>query len=150
MRLTKASLLLSAVLMMGTMSARAGELLVHLGSTHQPSVTSKGQPYNNSNPGLGYVSDSGVLVGAYHNSYRKTTVYAGKTWQWPVGPVRVGVVAFLATGYKDVTGNWASPLAAATLYVPLSEKVGLRFMAIPRINSETATVAHVALSFKSD
>lgn len=150
MRLTKASLVLSAALMLGTMSAQAGELLVHLGSTHHPSLTSEGQPYNNRNPGIGYKSDSQWLFGAYHNSYRKTTVYAGRVWEWPVGPVRAGVVAFLATGYQDVTGKWASPLGAATLYVPLSNKVGLRFMAIPRVNSETSTVAHVALSFKSD
>ena len=44
--------------------------------------------YNDTTPGL-YLERNQFVIGAYHNSIRKTSVYAGYTWDWalPSNPV---------------------------------------------------------------
>lgn len=58
-----------------------------------------------SNPGIGVRLDSGAwagwAAGAFRNSLCRTSVYVGREWQWKVaGPLHVGVIAAVATGYR--------------------------------------------------
>lgn len=63
--------------------------------------------YNERNNGIGFRMDSGDWsgwgIGTYKNSLARQTVYVAKEWQWHVaGPVSVGAIAGLATGYNYV------------------------------------------------
>lgn len=60
---------------------------------------------NENNTGLGYISPTGLILGAYLNSLNKPSVYAAKemkTEPYSVGPakLRAGLLAGAVTGYK--------------------------------------------------
>lgn len=62
--------------------------------------------YNESNGGLGVRLPGGWTAGAYNNSFRRYSVYAGREFQWrATGPdwmqLRVGGVLGMVTGYED-------------------------------------------------
>lgn len=78
-------------------------LSVHGASYH----LDRSQQWNETNPGIGAeyqaASTVSLLAGAYKNSYSRTTTYAGIGWQpeaLKLGPVQLGAVAGLATGYN--------------------------------------------------
>ena len=61
--------------------------------------------YNERNGGIGLRIDSGTFagwtIGSYRNSLGRTTVYVAHEWQRQlVGPLHVGLVAGVATGYN--------------------------------------------------
>lgn len=72
---------------------------VHLASTHIPARPE----YNNVNPGLYLRTAEGLTLGAYRNSYRRTSVYAG--WTFERGPFAFTVGA--TTGYRK--RSWDQP-----------------------------------------
>lgn len=58
------------------------------------------EKFNEQNHGIGYRSEYGYFIGYYKNSIYKSSFYAGREFQWHVaGPVRVGVMAGVVTGY---------------------------------------------------
>ena len=74
----------------------AGTLLGPMASYH----FDRDADFNEANPGIGYRHDNGLLGGVYKNSYGKTSVYAGKNWQVPVGGLlNAGVTVGGVTGY---------------------------------------------------
>jgi len=79
-------------------AAHADTLGVHAVSWHD-------QPgYNNRNPGVYYATDDGIVIGAYRNSQRSNTVYAGKILERNLTEnVAVSVTLGLATGYCTYT-----------------------------------------------
>ena len=93
--------------------AHAQTIGAHLGTAHwQPGL-------NNTNPGIYYVSENGITVGGYYNSYRKPTFYAGLTIQ--EGNFGLSLVG--ATGYKERTGWTITPILSPSYklgYVRLS------------------------------
>lgn len=106
---------------------------IHLFSQHLPAAN-----YNNVNPGLYYRLAEGPVMGAYRNSVRRTSVYAGYTWQWGRFDLTTGAV----TGYAK---------GAQLLLVP---SVGLftvggvttRLAYIPRMEKRIGSnVLHVAV-----
>ncbi|MCD6674834.1 MAG: hypothetical protein LT106_18530 [Burkholderiaceae bacterium] len=61
--------------------------------------------YCESNPGIGIRIDSGAwagwAAGAYRNSLCRTSVYVAREWTRQVaGPLHVGVLGAVATGYR--------------------------------------------------
>lgn len=77
---------------------------VHLASLHAPA-----REHNNINPGVYVRSEAGWMAGAYYNSQRRMTVYAGREWALG-GPWAVQTA--LATGYT---------------YAPIVPVVGLTY-----------------------
>lgn len=62
--------------------------------------------YNESNGGLGLRLPGGWTFGAYDNSFRRYSIYAGREFQWRVSgpdwmPVRIGGVLGMVSGYED-------------------------------------------------
>jgi hypothetical protein len=112
-------------------SAHAGELVMHATSWH-----SRGE-YCNQNAGLGYLSPSGWMAGAYRNSYDRPSAYAGGYAEWQVGPVKVGGIVVLATGYGA-----PRPLSAAMVSLPLVGDTHLRVLVAPKLGGDGATVVH--------
>lgn len=148
-----------------------GELLFHTVSIHTqrgysiessvPHINSSGEnvgtdmktsfhQYNNTNLGLGYLSNNGFLFGAYDNSYSNMTVYAGKMWMWKVGasPLEIGATATVVTGYEERTGHPISLNGALAASFRLTEKHKMYLMVIPPISNDTVGVAHLVLSKK--
>lgn len=88
-------------------------LIAHGLSWHNHSHTSAGDPYNQSNPGMGLRADLAALVptfsvqvGGYRNSYQRHSTYALADWTpWAWGPIKAGAFAGAATGYPAFEGR---------------------------------------------
>ena len=96
---------------------------------------------NPHNTGLGIRLAGGWTGGAYYNSIRRWSVYAGKEWQWKVfdtddRAVRVGAVAGAVTGYKG--GVKALVLPELML---VWKPIELGIIVIPRYTKDPVTVA---------
>lgn len=77
---------------------------------------------NDHNPGLGLRFPGGWVLGAYYNSFRRHSVYAGKEFQWRLlgkgeTGLNFGVVAGVVSGYEGGLST--------------GQKYGIHLMAIP-------------------
>lgn len=80
-------------------AAHAGTIGLHLVSYH-PEHPHDRPRYNDLNLGAYYRANAGWQVGAYYNSQRRPSVYAGLAWSYDAGPASVGLLAGLVTGYR--------------------------------------------------
>ena len=109
--------------------------------------------YNDITPGL-YVEKNNYVVGAYHNSIRQTSVYAGYTWTWPLptNPLfqSVAFTGGLVTGYRHRGYNSdIAILVATSLRHDIDERQTLRLSILPLHKSSTATyVLHLSYETK--
>ena len=84
---------------------------LNLGSAHS-------EPgYNNVNPGIYAVTQSGVAFGVYKNSVRETSVWAGyRLESQPLGPFRAALLVGGVTGYSNALFSpMVSPSVSATV-----------------------------------
>lgn len=103
---------------------------LHVASIHAPR-----HDLNNTNPGLYFRSDSGLTMGAYLNSYRKTSAYIGYTHEWGDFALTAGVIS----GYRY-------PFMLAPTYRFASVNgYDLRLAYLPRIGKDGAHVVHVMI-----
>ena len=117
--------------------AAAGTLGVHLASHHFPQ-----SEFNNFNPGLYYRSDAGWTAGAYRNSLRRGSAYAGYTWQRGA----IGLTAGGITGY----GHGVLPLLVPSLALFTHQGVTARVAYIPRVEKRIGShVLHLMLEYQS-
>ena len=126
------ALVFAVLLVMAASGAQAQTLGLHLGSWHSA------PGFNNLNPGLYLRTADGWTLGAYRNSYRVTTAYAGRTWETAGDGLRVSVTAGLATGYAH---PW---LVAPSASIPLGP-VRARVVVIPGVGQGQASAAHVTV-----
>jgi hypothetical protein len=109
--------------------------------------------YNDTTPGL-YLERNRFVIGAYHNSIRNTSVYAGYTWDWalPPNPVfqAISFTGGLATGYKHKGYNRdLSVLAATSLRHDLDNRQALRLTLLPLHKRSPANyVLHLSYEIK--
>jgi hypothetical protein len=101
----------------------AATLGAHIATAHIP----RGE-FNNINPGVYARFDGGLTVGAYRNSFRRTSIYAGKTWESGalMAGARVALTAGVISGYEHPLLLVPS-LAIGHVrlaYVPPAEKAG--------------------------
>lgn len=135
---------LALILILGALSpaiAHADGLVVHGFSKHRGTDPTKS--YNNSNGGLGYRSDSGLILGVYHNSYHEVTAYVGyerMAWKY------VGGFIALGTGYKSVSKYPVAVLGGLLVRLPLPavNNVTLDLRYLPRIK-DNPEVLHVGI-----
>lgn len=87
-------------------SAQAQTIGVHTVTVHYE------KDMNGANPGIYYIGKSGFTTGAYFNSVRHMTAYAG--WTWETENRTWAMSASLATGYEhhnsDVGGWRLTPM----------------------------------------
>lgn len=138
-KLNKAMKLAACLLAFLPLASLADELIIHGPSKHDSS-----KPYNNSNYGIGYRTDKGFIFGAYENSYGRPTFYVGR--QWDFTP-RFGAFTALGTGYDNVSGLPVAPLIGLTFKQPLTDRLTLELMGVPKLGSVDAVV-HVSLAYK--
>ena len=129
------SCLLAAAGLLATPSARAGTIGLHLASAHMPE-----RHFNNTNPGLYYRSDEGWTAGAYRNSLRRTSDYAGYTWEWG----RLAVTGGAVTGYAQSV----QPLLVPSVVLLSVQGVSARLAFIPRVEKRIEShVLHLMVEF---
>lgn len=122
--------------------ASANTLVLHVASRHLDTA----DQYRESNPGVGVRHSLGrgfLMGGGYINSLDRTTVYAGGGGTLAsVGPVSLGVIAGLATGYSARI----KPVLLPELSLRAG-RVAVLVAYIPRIRSRAVTAdAAVTLS----
>jgi hypothetical protein len=101
-------------------SVQAGTLAQHVGTRHFAAAVP-----NDDNPGLTYQSDSGLILGAYRNSYGRNTVHAGYIIER--GPWSVSIGA--ATGYKGACERWCrtiTPMIVPSYRLRLDSALAVR------------------------
>lgn len=127
-------------LFLATSPACADTLILHLGSKHFPS-----RDYNNFNPGLAYRTDSGWTLGAYRNSIRRTSVYAGRQFDWGLTPdLQASVTVGAVSGYY----RSLRPLVVPSLGLRVSPDLRFRLAFLPRVEKGGASVIHAALEWE--
>lgn len=145
-----------ALIMCFSAGAQAGTIGVHTLSRHgtddrrviHKDGVIEHKPYNNQNYGLYYIDDSGLIMGAYKNSYDKNTVYAGWTWSSPNwGPLRVSGTLALATGYRTVIGvGVLRPMAMPSVLLDLPLGTTVRWSVAP--STEKGVFQHLSVEWK--
>lgn len=121
-----------AILFVAAAPAFAQTVGVHLGSQHYPS-----RDFNNVNPG-GYVRwDNGLTIGAYRNSFEKTSVYVGYTAEWGW----LGLTGGVISGYPQPM------FLAPSVRLPVGP-AWARIVVLPRIEKQGSSVVHLALEWK--
>lgn len=128
-------------------SGYAATFGTHIGSAHYPGASYQ----NNFNPGIYVRSDDGITVGTYYNTLRRTSVYAGYTYQY--GPL--GLMGGLVTGYQPklidgVTygqGKTLTPMLALSLSLPPLGGFKPMVMLVPPFRSSPA-VLHLAFEHR--
>ena len=94
--------------------------------------------YNDRNPGVYVRSDAGWTGGIYHNSHRKTSVHAGRTWSIEHKLGGAALTLGAVTGYQR-------PLMP--LLVP-SLRIGYtRLALLPKASPKGATGLHLSLEW---
>jgi len=145
----------------------AGEFLIHTVSLHtkrswtdthttnyidttgaivKTEVTEREVPYNNVNPGIGYRTDGGYLVGLYYNSYKQPTFYAAKEFMLNDS---FGAFVGVGTGYEIPTGRPVMLIGGLEYKYRFNEDWALNVLALPPTGN-TVGVVHLAVarSFK--
>lgn len=94
--------------------------------------------YNNNTPGAYVITDKMWAAGAYYNSHRKMSVWAGYQFDWKYGGVLVGGV----TGYPKYA---VLPMVAPSVKLPYNFRVTI----VPSvIKHRGATALHLTWEFK--
>lgn len=117
-------------------SAKASTIGAHIGSWHDK------PGFNNVNPGLYYRHDNGATVGIYRNSIRRTSTYAGWTFERDLSPsVSAAVTVGVVTGYE----MRVAPLVVPSVAVG-SDAFRVRLAVIPQVHEKQgASVAHLSI-----
>lgn len=122
-------------------------LVANLGSYHPDRAYAREHELTGVNPGLGVEygvrGDLRLVGGAYRNSYRQTSVYAGGAWQ-PIEILgaRVGVLGGLVNGYPVREGRFG-PFAGLVASVEIG-RAGFNIVALPKVRDK----AHGAIALQ--
>lgn len=108
---------------------------VHIGSHHAPA-----RDYQNFNPGAYVRFNSGLTVGGYHNSERRTSLYAGYTLERGPFAVTLGAI----TGYRRAN---VLPLVVPSVAIGRLGPATMRLAVLPKLESGGATVVHLMAEF---
>jgi hypothetical protein len=142
--LFSAATLLAAVLTILPTSASAAPpaWIVHTVSAHTRSG------YDGNNFGLAYRWANGAVTGAFHNSYGRTSAYAGWLWS-PAEQQRWSIFLGAATGYGDTTESMPiAPIVAPSFSTPLTDASRLRLSWFADPRKGAAQVLHLSFEFQ--
>jgi hypothetical protein len=96
---------------------------------------------NGHNSGIGLRVFDGYTVGAYYNSIRRWSVYAGREFQWRLAgnqdySLNIGAVAGLISGYMGGVKIMAIPEIVTVI-----QRVEVAVIIIPRYTKDPVTIA---------
>jgi hypothetical protein len=109
--------------------------------------------YNERNWGVGLEygvgEDTRLVTGVYRNSYFRDTAYVGAAYTpFGAGPVRLGAVVGVVTGYEDQMGSRVAP-AVLPVVTFESGNVGFNLIVAPQIG-DRGGAALLQLKFRID
>jgi hypothetical protein len=106
--------------------------------------------FNGKNPGLFVQWANGVTLGAFYNSYNKTSAYAG--WLWNIDTqARFGVLFALASGYGSTEERLpVAPVVAPTVRLGLGGQASARVSLFPDPRTGSAQVLHLSFEWRLD
>lgn len=106
--------------------------------------------YNGVNPGLYALWPNGVAAGAFHNSYRRNSVYGG--WLWSIDrEKRFGVLLGAATGYGDTSEKMPlAPIIAPSVRWELRRGTYARLSFFPDPRQGAVQVLHLSFEWTLD
>lgn len=104
---------------------------------------------NTHNRGIGLRAEGGWVLGGYYNSYRHSSIYAGREFQWRLlgqgeNGVNIGAVAGIVSGYRGglhANGDHGLHIMALPELVAVSRYAELSLMYIPELTKTPATLA---------
>lgn len=104
--------------------------------------------YRERNPGIGIRIDGGAwagwAIGTYRNSLDRQSVYVAREWLHPVaGPLHVGVLAAVATGYR-----WAAMPAVMPELVLRGRRLELALVVQPIEIKESPAFGALQLRYR--
>jgi len=148
---TSVKLFLATLLLVWSATAHASEpawyLSVQTYSFHEH--TSRDYLHNTT-PGAGVIrrqDDWLAGAGVFRNSIGRWAGYAYGGWQKPIGPVLVGGIAGVTHHYY-INGGGPVLLAAALVSIPLTPKLTVELVGIPRVADYTYTTLNLSLSWR--
>lgn len=115
--------------------------ILHLASAHSA------PGYDNRNLGLAHRWRNGIVLGAFHNSYGRTSAYGG--WLWNLDDLgRWSVFLGAATGYGE-TGERlpVAPVVAPSFRASLTHDLGLRLSWFMDPREGAAQVLHLSVEW---
>jgi hypothetical protein len=112
---------------------------LHIASVHVPQYN-----YNNANPGIYVRMESGMTYGAYYNSERRMSAYAGYTYDFnDTFSVTVGVISGYKMGGEKTR---IMPMVVPTMKLGKIGETTFRLAVIPQLTSskrQGSTVIHL-------
>lgn len=108
---------------------------VHIGSHHAPA-----RDFRNFNPGVYVRWSSGITMGGYYNSERRTSLYAGYTHQWGSFALTAGLI----TGYER---RAVMPMLVPSVRLGAIGPATMRLAILPKLEKRGATVLHLMAEF---
>lgn len=106
---------------------------LHIGSHHAPA-----RDFNNWNPGAYARWTNGMTLGAYYNSERHMSMYAGYTYQHGPLAVTVGLIS----GYER---RAVMPMIVPSVRLAKLDNVSFRLAVLPKLEKRGATVYHLMM-----
>lgn len=128
--------ILAAVLLVATPPASAATIGLHISTAHFG-----GHGLHASTPGIYFVSDDGITLGAYRNSQGGRSAYAGLTLH--TADDRFAITLGAVTGY---TAQRVMPLLVPSARIPITHCVSARLSFIPKpLKSGSAAGLHLSI-----
>ena len=93
------------------------------------------------NPGLYVRLNNGATAGAYRNSMRRVSAYAGWTWDTDFHGFRPAITAGVVTGYERAV----MPLLVPSISTPAVDGFRARFTFIPKVEKGGSSALHLSL-----
>lgn len=120
---------------------------LHVGSMHlDPTEHLKSLKINDNNVGAYVEFKNNVVVGAYHNTLRKDSVYVGYVKHFKkIDSLEPSIVVGGVTGYP---GYNIAPLVLASVSYKMEDNFYLRVSYIPKIPMTEAHVFHLSIEKK--
>lgn len=117
-------------------NATAAQFGLHLASVHAPR-----NGMNNANPGAYIISDKGWTIGAYYNSERRVSAYAGRTLIYNLPhDWRVEIALGGVSGYGK---RRLLPVLAPSVSTPAVDGWRVRVAYLPKVEKNGTNVLHL-------
>lgn len=119
---------------------------IHAGSKHSKSG------FNDFNPGAYLIFDkstdsgTGLTIGGYRNSYRKSSIYAGYTKKINLASgVNLSIQGGIISGYKSIYGYHLMPMIAPSMTFEVTDDISARIFYIPKMTKNGVHVVSFAV-----
>jgi hypothetical protein len=132
------AVIVAGLVLLASHPANAATVGLHLATAH---FGGDGTPLKSATPGAYLVTDLGLSVGTYRNSYGRSSTYAG--WTLQTDDQRFAITVGAVTGYSAAR---VMPLLVPSARIPITSGVSARLSFIPKpVKSGHAAGLHLSI-----